>query len=173
MTKKQPVFCFQSHPTCDKSTKTTPPPHLDPTSHTPLPPSLPLHQIVFLPQINKHYQRVTDYGLVEAASVCYSSGPLRLYRRLAEKATGKTEASPRTQTHPNMLSDQTGTHWRAYASDKICFYSHAGRITPPKKPIIREDGVILNTRSPFGPGAHRLSEMRNKAMAAAATLNTA
>lgn len=63
----------QSQPNCDNHTNTilpffsTQPPHLSPTFS----PSLtPLHQIVFLPQINKHYQRVTDYGLVEAASVC-------------------------------------------------------------------------------------------------------
>lgn len=46
-----------------------PPPQLTPLISSP--PSLaPLHQIVFLLQINKHYQRVADYGLVEAGSVC-------------------------------------------------------------------------------------------------------
>lgn len=49
--------------------------HLDPPS-PPLPtylPHLTPSNCVSL-QINKHYQRVTDYGLAEAASVCYSSG---------------------------------------------------------------------------------------------------
>lgn len=54
-------------------------------------PSPPLHQIVFLPQINKHYQRVADYGPVEAASVCWSSDrPVSITAR-ARRPEGNTQ----------------------------------------------------------------------------------
>lgn len=63
-------FVLQNQPSRDNHTNSLLFLNSTPTSLLlpPLPP--PLHQIVFLLQINKHYQRVADYGLVEAASVC-------------------------------------------------------------------------------------------------------
>lgn len=132
ITKKQQFsVCRAIHP---MKITTLPSLLLDPTS--PLlssPPLAPLHQIVFLPQINKHYQRVTDYGLVEAASVSYRSGRSVSITAWATRPRGDRSIPVHVCNikHSQKKMGKTCSIIRQEFSGSagIHFYDHARRIT--------------------------------------------
>lgn len=123
--------------------------HLDPTSpHLPF--LTPLHQIVVLPQINKHYQRVTDYGLAEAASVCYNSG----------RSVSITGWARRPRRNPSIPASFTGAHVAPPASISTIIQDESAKeqsVSTVKRQEIPE--VFKSNpkyeNALFGPAVHR------------------